>query len=160
MARTKQSRRLTENWLRGLVSAIEIVRHELVFCFISLHVPQSKRCLTYSRAIFLPGIDCPVHLCLIFSLFPHLRWFSLYWHFHLGVAEGKWEEVHVKFHQPCNTIAISSSSKGLDRAFGERLWEHEGKRSLSLFFFDLWHVCATLLYEHTLNSSLFPGRYL
>lgn len=39
VARTKQSKGQTENWLRGLVNLIEIVRNEFIFYCISLHTP-------------------------------------------------------------------------------------------------------------------------
>lgn len=106
-------------------------RNELIFYLISLHVPRGKRCLTYSRAVYLPGINCLSPLCLIFSLPPHLGHFSLDWHFHLGVQKGNEKRWYVKIHQLCNSLAIRSSLKGLDKAFGEKLLAHEGRRSLS-----------------------------
>ena len=62
-------------------------RNGLIFYFISLHVPWGRGCLNYSGAVYLPGINSPFHLCLIFPLLSHLRHFSCDGSFHLGLLK-------------------------------------------------------------------------
>lgn len=57
---------------RGWENLIEIVRNELIVYFISLHRPQGRRHLTYSRAVYLPKRDCLSHSCPSFLSFPTL----------------------------------------------------------------------------------------
>lgn len=144
-ARTTQSRG-KQSWWRGRVNLIGTLRNELIFHFISFRVPRGRRHLAYSGAVHLPGIDCPSHLCVILSLLPHLKHFSLDWYFHVGVAAGKWEELNVKFHQLGNSLAISRSAKVWARAFGARWWEMKAGG------LDL---CSFLNYEtHARQSSV------